>query len=102
MSALLSLLQENIITESKISSLIFLLQLDVVFSKWFNVVCKLTANVQLNAAKEFVAMSDRRCCLKLQKFTDCVRFDSRQDWERSKKLLAAKNPSGRNKRFVEC
>jgi hypothetical protein len=44
-SALLSLLQEKIITESKISSLIFLFQLDVVFPKWFNVFCKLTANV---------------------------------------------------------
>jgi hypothetical protein len=44
-SALLSLLQEKIITESKISSLIFLFfQLDVLFSKWFNGVSKLTAN----------------------------------------------------------
>jgi hypothetical protein len=45
-SALLSLLQEKIITESKISSLIFpSFLLDVLFSKWFNLVNKLTANV---------------------------------------------------------
>jgi hypothetical protein len=45
-SALLSLLQEKIITESKISSLIFpSFLLDVLFSKWFNIVNKLTTNV---------------------------------------------------------
>jgi hypothetical protein len=53
-SALFSLLQEKIITESKSSSLIFLFQLDVVFPKWFNVFCKLTANVPpLHAVAKF-------------------------------------------------
>jgi hypothetical protein len=46
-SALLSLLQEKIITESKISSLIFLFQLDVVFPKWF--VSIFTANYFITA-----------------------------------------------------
>jgi len=52
-SALLSLLQEKIITESKNSSLIFpSFLLDVLFSKWFNIVNKLTTNGgQLCAAR---------------------------------------------------
>ena len=44
-----SLLQEKSTIDSKISSLIFFFLLDVLLSKWFNVVSKLTANSWLCA-----------------------------------------------------
>jgi hypothetical protein len=53
------LLQEKIITESKISSLIFLFfQLDVLYYKWFNVVSILTANgLRLKKVGDFEAQT---------------------------------------------
>ena len=44
-----SLLQEKSTIDSKISSLIFFFLLDVLLSKWFNVVSKLTANIRFYA-----------------------------------------------------